>query len=100
MEGKMFQGLAKLEQIRKTEKVFVTQADTWTIETWDDSILCIGRYFEGEKVIGLFNFSGDDRTAWIKEADGDYRDLISGNKMQPVDVQVPGYGFFYMKKMS
>lgn len=100
MEGKMFQGLAKLEQIHKTEKVFVTQADTWTIETWDDSILCIGRYFEGEKVIGLFNFSGDDRTAWIKEADGDYKDLISGNKMQPVDVQVPGYGFFYMKKMS
>ena len=100
MEGKMFQGLAKLEQIRKTEKVFVTQADTWTIETWDDSLLCIGRYFEGEKLIGLFNFSGDDRTAWIKEADGDYRDLISGNKMQPADVQVPGYGFFYMKKMS
>ncbi len=100
VEGKMFQGLDKLEQIRRTEKVFVTQADTWTIETWDDSLLCIGRYFEGEKLIGLFNFSGVDKTAWIKEADGDYVDLISGNRVQPVDVQVPGYGFYYMKKLS
>ncbi len=99
VEGKMFQGLDKLEQIRRTEKVFVTQADTWTIETWDDSLLCIGRYFEGEKLIGLFNFSGVDKTAWIKEADGDYVDLISGNRVQPVDVQVPGYGFYYMKKL-
>lgn len=100
VEGRMFQGLDKLEQIRRTEKVFVTQADTWTIETWDDSLLCIGRYFEGEKLIGLFNFSGVDKTAWIKEADGDYVDLISGNRVQPVDVQVPGYGFYYMKKLS
>ena len=100
VEGKMFQGLDKLEQIRRTEKVFVTQADTWTIETWDDSLLCIGRYFEGEKLIGLFYFSGVDKTAWIKEADGDYVDLISGNRVQPVDVQVPGYGFYYMKKLS
>ena len=100
VEGKMFQGLDQLEKIRKTEKVFVTQADTWTIETWDDSLLCIGRYYEGEKLIGLFNFSGEDRTAWIKEADGDYVDLISGNRLQPVDVQVPGYGFLYMKKLT
>ncbi len=100
VEGKMFQGLDQLEKIRKTEKVFVTQADTWTIETWDDSLLCIGRYYEGEKLIGLFNFSGEDRTAWIKEADGDYVDLISGNRVQPVDVQVPGYGFLYMKKLT
>ena len=100
VEGKMFQGLAQLEQIRRSEKVFMTEADTWTIETWDDAVLCIGRYFEGEKLIGLFNFSEYDRTAWIKEADGEYVDLLTGSKMQPVDVQIPAYGFFYMKKIS
>ncbi len=100
VEGKMFQGLAQLEQIRRSEKVFMTEADTWTIETWDDAVLCIGRYFEGEKLIGLFNFSEYDRTAWIKEADGEYVDLLTGSKIQPVDVQMPAYGFFYMKKIS
>ncbi len=100
VEGKMFQGLAQLEQIRRSEKVFMTEADTWTIETWDDAVLCIGRYFEGEKLIGLFNFSEYDRTAWIKEADGEYVDLLTGSKIQPVDVKMPAYGFFYMKKIS
>ena len=98
VEGKIFQGLKRLEQIRKSEKVFVSNADTWTIETWDPSVLCIGRYFDGDKVIGLFNFSEYDKTAWIDENDGDYTELISGNEMKPVEVHIPAYGFYYMKK--
>ena len=98
VEGKIFCGLKQLEQIRKTEKVFVSNADTWTVETWDSSILCIGRYFEGEKIIGLFNFSEYDKTAWIDEKDGDYIDLMSGNEIKPVGVNIPPYGFYYLKK--
>lgn len=99
VEGKVFAGLARLEQIRKSEKVFVSSAVTWTIETWDQSVLCIGRYFEGEKIIGLFNFSEFDKTAWINETDGNYVDLISGQKKNPVGVDIPAYGFFYLKKL-
>ncbi len=99
VEGKVFAGLARLEQIRKSEKVFVSSAVTWTIETWDQSVLCIGRYFEGEKIIGLFNFSEFDKTAWINETDGNYVDLISGQKKNPVGVDIPAYGFFYLKKI-
>lgn len=98
VEGKIFQKLAQLEQIRKKEKVFVSNADTWTIETWDSSILCIGRYFEGEKLIGLFNFSEFDKTAWINETDGDYVELISGEKMKAIGVNIPAYSFYYLKK--
>ena len=96
----MFQGLEKLEKIRRTEKVFVTDADTWTIETWDNSVLCIGRYYEGEKIIGLFNFSEYDKTAWINETDGEYVELISGSKMQPIGVNIPAYGYYYMKRLA
>ena len=99
VEGKIFQGLKQLEQIRKKEKVFMSNVDTWTIETRDPSVLCIGRYYDGDKLIGLFNFSGYDKTAWIDEADRDYVELISGNKMKPVRVIIPAYGFFYLKKM-
>ena len=100
VEGQMFTRLGKLEQIRKHERVFVSNADTWTIETWDDSVLCIGRYFEGEKMIGLFNFSEYDKTAWINETDGEYMDLISGKTMQASGVNIPAYGFYYLKKIN
>lgn len=98
VQGKIFQGLSRLEQIRKTEKVFVSSADTWTIETKDQSVLCIGRYFDGEKMIGLFNFSEYDKTAWIQENDGEYVELISGKKMKLNDIKILAYGFYYFKK--
>ncbi len=98
VEAKIFHRLEQLEQIRKKEKAFVSNADTWTIDTWDPSVLCIARYFEGEKIIGLFNFSEFDKTAWINETDGDYVELISGKEMKPIGVNIPAYGFYYMKK--
>lgn len=98
VEGKIFYSLDRLEKIRKKEKAFVSNADTWTIETWDQSVLCIGRYYEGEKIIGLFNFSEFDKTAWINETDGDYVELISGREMKAAGVNIPAYGFYYLKK--
>ncbi len=98
VEGKLFTALDRLEKLRKQEKVFVSNADTWTIETWDSSVLCIGRYFEGEKILGLFNFSEFDKTAWINETDGEYVELISGERMQASGVNIPAYGFYYLKK--
>ncbi len=98
VEGKLFQGLDRLEKIRRQEKVFVSYADAYTIETWDSSVLCIGREFEGEKLIGLFNFSETDRTAWIHETDGLYVDLLSGREMEASGVDIPAYGCFYLKR--
>ena len=100
VEGKLFQSLSGLELLRRREKVFVSYADTWTIETWDPSVLCIGRYYEGEKILGLFNFSEHDRTAWINETDGDYVDLLSGLEIKASGVDIPAYGFYYLKKVS
>ena len=98
VEGQVFRQLDKLEKIRKTEKAFMTNADTWTVETWDNSILCIGRYYDGDKIYGLFNFSEYDKTAWINERDGMYKDLISGKVMEAAGVNVPAYGFYWLKK--
>ena len=100
VESRIFQSLDTLENIRKTEKVFVCQADTWTIDTYDTSVLCIGRYYEGEKIIGIFNFSEYDKTAWINETDGMYTDMISGNKMKAAGVNIPAYSFMYLKRQT
>ena len=100
VEGRLFSALDKLEKIRKTEKAFVSNADTWTIETYERELLCIGRYYEGEKIIGIFNFSEHDKTAWINETDGMYVDLISARKMEARGVDIPAYGFYYLKKIE
>jgi len=98
VESRVFRRLGQLEEIRKSEKVFVSYADTWTIETWEAGVLSIGRYYEGEKLIGLFNFSEYDKTAWINEEDGMYVDLISGKEMEARGVNIPAFGFYYLKK--
>ena len=61
-------------------------------------MLAIGRYLDGEKIIGIFNFSENDQTAWINEDDGIYTDLISGKKMLAKGVDIPAYSFYYLKK--
>ena len=100
VEGKIFQELSKLETIRKSEKAFMTNADIWTIETWDPAILCMGRYYDGEKILGLFNFSEYDKIAWINETDGAYQDLMTGKIRKACGMEIPGYGFFWLKKME
>ena len=97
VQQRIFDGLAKLEKIRREEKVFVTQADTWTLDTWCKEVLCIGRYYEGEKLLGLFNFSERTSTAWINEKDGEYEDLLTGERMNAKDLEMPPYSFRYLK---
>ncbi len=98
VEERIFHGLQALEKIRASEKVFVSNADTWTIETGDGSVLGIGRYYEGEKIIGLFNFSEFDRTVRLNETETEeYEELISGEKKGLAEMPIPGYGFYYLK---
>ena len=96
--GRIFHQLLRLENIRKSEKAFVCQADTWTVDTFDPSVLCIGRRYEGEKILGIFNFSEYNKTAWINEVDGIYTDMLSGDKMKAAGVNVPAHSFFYLKR--
>ena len=90
--------LCKLESFRQELKVFNTFADRWTMDTWDNGTLALGRYFEGQKLIAVFNFTDSDRTAWINENDGDYMELISGETMPAENVEVGAYSFKLLRK--
>ncbi len=98
-EGKIFGGLARLEEIRRTEPVFMNRAEVWTADTGDNALLCVGRWYEGEKLLAVFNFSDQDKVAYLPENDGNYRDLITGQIMTPAAVPLAGYGFCWMKKL-
>ena len=91
VEQRVFDGLKQLEAIRREIPAFDGDADVWTIETWNDSVLAIGRYYNGSCVIGLFNFCGSYATAWVDEA-GNWRDRLTGNELQMKAVTLPPYG--------
>ncbi len=94
-EQQVFDGIRKLSEIRKEHRVFENEADTWIVETWNHHILGIGRYYRGEKLIALFNFSDQDETAWIDE-DGDYKDMLTGKKREAKAVGVPAKDFAWL----
>ena len=65
------------------------------IETWNEHILGIGRYYEREKLIALFNFSDYDETAWVNEEE-DYTDLITGEDRPAKAVGIPAHSFAWL----
>lgn len=97
-QGKMFQELKKMEQIRASHSVFESDAAVWTIDTWDDSILGLVRADGEEKLVALFNFSEYGKVAWINEDDGIYTDLLSGQEMEAKGVLMPPYGAYWLLK--
>lgn len=96
--GDIFQGLKKMEEIRKTHACFSADATVWTLDTWDDSILGLVKTKENEKLVALFNFSEYDKVAWINEDDGMYVDLFTGRQMEARGVQIPAYGCYWLLK--
>ncbi len=94
-EGRIFKAINKLVEIRRSYEVFDSKADAWIIDTWNDHILGIGRYYKGQKMIALFNFSKEDETAWVNEPE-DYYDMLTGKPRPAKGVGIPGYGFAWL----
>ena len=94
-ENRIFTGIREMTRLRAEHRVFENAADTWILETWNDHILGIGRYYRGEKLIALFNFSDQDETAWINE-EGDYKDLLTGKPREAKAVGVPAQDFVWL----
>ena len=98
VENRIFTGLKRLLTLRGSQNVFLNAAAVSTRETYDPSVLCLVRELDGEKLIGLFNFSYQGKTAWINE-DGMYHDLISEESLEAKGVLMPPYGIRWMLKI-
>ncbi|MBR4586960.1 MAG: alpha-amylase family protein [Lachnospiraceae bacterium] len=94
-QQKIFDAICKLADLRSSNRVFENEADTWIVETYNDHVLGIGRYYRGEKLIALFNFSARDETAWINEEE-EYEDLLTGDKASAKAVCVPANDFYWL----
>ncbi len=96
VQGMIFPALLKLEKIRSSHAVFNADAALRTLDTWDPSILAVVRETETEKFIGIYNFSEQDKVAWINEEDGTYTDLISGQQLEARGVMIPAFGCYWL----
>ena len=94
-EGRIFTALRRLETLRAEHRVFDGAADTWIVGTASDSILGIGRYYLGEKLVGLFNFGEEEGRVYVDEL-GDYTDLLSGEPVDKRAVRLPAGGFRWL----
>ena len=93
--GQMFAGLRELEEKRKAHKAFSADADVWTWETGSDRVLGMGRYYDGEKLLGVFNFGWE--AAQIPLPLGAAENLLTGI---PCDrtVSIPARDFVWLKQ--
>ena len=94
VQGNIFQTLDRLEKIRRQEITFDKDADVYTYDVHDDSILCVLREYKGRRFFGIFNFSNQEKTAWMQEK-GMYRNLLTGEKTELKDIRLSGYEFLW-----
>ena len=95
-EGHIFTSLRRLEKLRAEHRVFDSKADTWTLNIWDPAILGIGRYYDGEKLIALFNFSDEEKRTTLWNEEGELYDVFTGMVVNKRDVALPPCGFLWL----
>ncbi len=94
-QGRIFGAIKKLVELRRDHTVFDPDADTWVLETYNEHILGVGRYKDGEKLLALFNFGDYDETAWINEPEI-YKELLRGYEIEGKGVGVPSHDFLWL----
>ena len=99
VQNRIFENMKKMEELRFNYPAFSGDADVWTEETYDPSVLCICRKSGNEMVTALFNFHDEDKTAWINMGDYEFEDLFTGEKriLKSVPVPANGYAWYYRK---
>ena len=99
VQNRIFASMKKMEELKFKYRPFDGEADVWTEETYDTALLCVCRKSGNEMVTGIFNFSNEDRTAWINMGEFTWKDLFTGEKrvLRGVPVPARGYAWYYRK---
>ena len=74
-QGKLFQGLRRLEMIRSEEPCFDAGADVWVEDSGDSRVLALCRRSGDRELVCLFNFSGQFVSAGVDRT-GSYTELM------------------------
>jgi len=97
-EYRIYEALAKLENIRASEPLFSCDANASVLETGDRSVLGISRSLNGELLVGLFNFSNEEKSTRALRSTGTYKNLFTGETAGINDTVLPAQGFLWLKR--
>ena len=93
----MFTGLRQLETTRAGHPAFDASADVWTLDTGTDAVLGVGRWRDGEGLVGLFSFANAAHTVPLPE--GRFENLLTGAALEGT-AQLPPFGFLWLKEVT
>ena len=95
VQGKIFEALRQLETIRAEQPVFCADVDVWVPNTGNSHVLCLCRWYQGQQLTALFNFSEEPQTVAVPAVEG--TDLVTGLLVDATEIELPGYGFLWLK---
>ena len=97
VEGRIFEALGELEDIRAHEPLFDASAEVSVGDYSDPAILWITRRLGCDELHAVFNFSDEEKTVWMPEV-GEYTDLTSGVTEEVETVTLAGWDFVWLKR--
>lgn len=96
VEGRIFRGLQRLEEIRRQETVFDADAEVYTYETWQDGIMCMVREKDGVRMVGIYNFTTDKKTLSVYPGEQGL-DVIAKSAVDMKEIPVEGHDFRWIR---
>ncbi len=93
--GQLFSAITRMEALRARHPLFDGRADTWLLDTGNDAVLGIGRYYKGEKLLAVFNFSRRSQRVWLREPEA-FTDLLTGEPRDAGSLTLPAGGFAWL----
>jgi len=95
-QGKQFQLLRRLEELRAQEPCFDARADVWVEDSGSRHVLALCRRLGDRELVCLFNFSGEFVTAGVQR-EGAYTELMYGGRHDQIrSVQLWPNGFAWL----
>ena len=75
--------------------MFHSDAEMSVPDTENEHVLLLCRRYQGERLVATFNFSELPQSAALPG--GEYTDLLAGKSVSGGDMEIPGYGFLWLK---
>ncbi len=94
-EGKLFAAIRQMEKIRAEQAAFDPNADTWILDTYNNHVFGIGRYYSGEQLLALFNFADEPQKVWLRD-EKSYTNLMTGKESDAGEIRLDAGDFCWL----
>lgn len=98
-ENAIFDGILKLDEVRKNEKCFDAEAKVTTWYSHSDSVFAIRRSIEEKDMLCVMNFADRKENVFFEYFVGEYKDLFTGKVVTPgLGFTLDAYEYMYLVK--